>query len=232
MQKVVPSTLQALHRFLTALKTSKNPLWFLAEKMETQRFSSLFLKAARGSIEPKSTLAAPTSFPAKHAAGGSRCCPDSLSEVVHLLQILITHLPSSINPGTANLTFGIKCFLWLSSLTRPSMSLKGQTFCSGKRACLATWSSSLPLGFSISVSHRAFPDTEPEPAVCSCQTSVVQCFQKVIGVSPNGLSSEYHVNRLSTKYKVPWNFLWSLKCQTRTFKTEKTCLPTLNNSFG
>lgn len=111
--EVVSSTLQALHRFLTALKTSRNPLRFLAEMMETQRFSSLFPKATRVSVEPKSGLAAPTSFPAKRAAGGSRCWADSVSEVVHLLPILITHLPSSINPGTANLTFGLKCFLWL-----------------------------------------------------------------------------------------------------------------------
>lgn len=115
----VSSTLQALHRFLTALKTSKNPLRFLAEKMETQRFSSLFPKAARVSIEPKSGLAAPTSFPAKRDAGGSRCWADSISEVVHLLPILITHLPSSINPGTANLTFWSQMFS-VTSLTCPS----------------------------------------------------------------------------------------------------------------
>lgn len=32
MHQVVPTTLQALHRFLTALSTSKNPLQFLAEE--------------------------------------------------------------------------------------------------------------------------------------------------------------------------------------------------------
>lgn len=109
MHQVVPSTLQALHRFLTALKTSKNPLRFLAEKMETQRFSSLFLKAARESVEPKSRLAAPPSFLVSVLLVGLGVVLTAY-QVVHLLQILIAHLPSSINPGTANLTFGIKCF--------------------------------------------------------------------------------------------------------------------------
>lgn len=113
----------------------------------------------RGHHGSKAGLNAPTFFPAKYAAGAPGYSADNLVKVIHLLQILVPRLLSSIDTG-ANMTFGIKCILRLS-LIFPSMSPKGQTVISqkqtNKKPCLVLEVLLCrPLGFSILVHNMNF----------------------------------------------------------------------------